>query len=83
MHIYMALFRVRDGPISARVRPVQAEPLGEASTGLTSAEIGIPHSEQCHMHFLARYQFSTNLNQYNNRKNVFLDHYLNLQRFRG
>ena len=37
----------------------------------------------CHMHFLARYQFSTNLNQYNNRKKVFLDLYLNLQRFRG
>ena len=43
----------------------------------------ISHSEQCHMHFLARYQFSTNLNQYNNRKKVFLDLYLNLQRFHG
>ena len=64
-YMHMALLRVRDGPISARVRPVQAEP------------------EQCHMHFLARYQFSTNLNQYNNRKKVFLDIYLNLQRFRG
>ena len=28
-YMHMALFRVRDGPISARVRPVQAEPLGE------------------------------------------------------
>ena len=73
-NMHMALFRVRDGPISARVRPVQAEPLGDRP---------IPYSEQCHMHFLARYQFSTNLNQYNNRKNVLLDLYLNLQRFHG
>ena len=37
-YMHMALLRVRDGPISiARVRPVQAEPLGEL---LTSAEIG-------------------------------------------
>ena len=29
--MHMALLRVRDGPISiAQVRPVQAEPLGEA-----------------------------------------------------
>ena len=40
-------------------------------------------SGRAHMHFLARYQFSTNLNQYNNRKNMFLDLYLNLQRFHG
>ena len=36
----MGLLRVRDGPISALVRPVEASPKGEASTGLTSAEIG-------------------------------------------
>ena len=57
-YMHMALLRVRDGPISARVRPVQASP------------------KKCHMHFLARYQFSTNLNQYNNRKKVFLDLYI-------
>ena len=53
--MHMALLRVRDGPISiAQVRPVQAEPYRDRP---------ISHSEQCHMHFLARYQFSTNLNQ--------------------
>ena len=72
--MHMALLRVRDGPISARVRPVQAEPLGESSRGQAFL--------RKRSYFLARYQFSTNLNQYNNRKNVFLDLYLNLQRFR-
>ena len=32
IYMHMALFRVRDGPISARVRPVQAEPLGLSRT---------------------------------------------------
>ena len=32
LYMHMALFRVRDGPISARVRPVQAEPLGPSRT---------------------------------------------------
>ena len=42
--MHMALLRVRDGPISALVRPVQAEPPDSCW------DRPIPHSEQCHMH---------------------------------